>query len=144
MIINAFHFAEMIENYLQKHNNFDLHIEISREQTLLDTGGGLKEAAQFFLKARPEEPFILHNVDVISNIDFARMVKFHGEKMLSPHSRFKSARPPAILCSMTRSNCAAGAQGGMANCNWSRPAPSACAGILRHPRHFAPVSRNDD
>ena len=81
VIINAFHFAEMIENYLQKHNNFDLHIEISREQTLLDTGGGLKEAAQFFLQGKGgKEPFILHNVDVISNIDFARMVKFHGDK----------------------------------------------------------------
>lgn len=81
VIINAFHFAEMIENYLQEHNNFDLHIEISREQTLLDTGGGLKKAAQFFLQGRVgSEPFILHNVDVISNIDFARMVKFHSER----------------------------------------------------------------
>jgi NDP-sugar pyrophosphorylase family protein len=81
VIINVYHFAEMIENYLQEHNNFDLRIEISREQTLLDTGGGLKKAAHFFLKGQgKEEPFILHNVDVISNIDFARMIKFHGER----------------------------------------------------------------
>ncbi|HEX3739715.1 MAG TPA: sugar phosphate nucleotidyltransferase, partial [Terriglobales bacterium] len=81
VIINVYHFAEMIENYLQEHNNFDFHIEISREQTLLDTGGGLKKAAEFFLDGNGrKEPFILHNVDVISNIDFARMIKFHGER----------------------------------------------------------------
>jgi NDP-sugar pyrophosphorylase family protein len=81
VIINVYHFAEMIEYYLQEHNNFDLRIEISREEDLLDTGGGLKKAAQFFLNGKgKKEPFILHNVDVISNIDFTRMVKFHHER----------------------------------------------------------------
>jgi NDP-sugar pyrophosphorylase family protein len=46
---------------------------------LLDTGGGLKKAAWFFLQdsARADEPFLLHNVDVISTIDFAKMVQAH-------------------------------------------------------------------
>ena len=45
---------------------------------LLDTGGGLKKAAWFFLEeGRSEEPFFLHNVDVLSTIDFRRMVEFH-------------------------------------------------------------------
>ena len=57
-----------------------MRIEISREEVLLDTGGGLKQAAWFFLEddARIEEPFILHNVDVISTIDLRRMVQFHA------------------------------------------------------------------
>jgi NDP-sugar pyrophosphorylase family protein len=48
---------------------------------LLDTGGGLKKAAWFFLEdpARLDESFLLHNVDVISNIDLARMLQFHTE-----------------------------------------------------------------
>jgi len=48
---------------------------------LLDTGGGLKKAAWFFLEdsSHWDEPFILHNVDVISTIDLGRMVQFHRE-----------------------------------------------------------------
>ena len=79
VIINVHHFADMIADYLKKNANFGLRIEISREDVLLDTGGGLKRAAWFFLEdADREQPFLLHNVDVISTIDFARMVKFHA------------------------------------------------------------------
>jgi len=42
VIINVFHFADMVEDYLRTNSNFGLHIEISRETTLLDTGGALK------------------------------------------------------------------------------------------------------
>jgi len=68
-------------DYLQAHNNFGMNIVISREEVLLDTGGGLKRAADFFLKhsADGEEPFVLHNVDVISTIDLRRMLQFHTE-----------------------------------------------------------------
>src|SRR6202030_2790162 len=82
VIINVHHFADMIESYLKANSNFGLRIEISREDTLLDTGGGLKKAGYFFQDSADsrEGPFILHNVDVISNIDFAQMLKFHAEK----------------------------------------------------------------
>jgi NDP-sugar pyrophosphorylase family protein len=82
VIINVHHFADKIEAYLKANNNFGLRIEISREDVLLDTGGGLKKAGHFFQDddASREEPFILHNVDVISNIDFAKMLNFHLEK----------------------------------------------------------------
>ena len=58
-----------------------MRIEVSREEVLLDTGGGLKKAGYFFLEdsSRPDEPFILHNVDVLSTIDLRRMVQFHTE-----------------------------------------------------------------
>lgn len=81
VIINVHHFAEMVVAYLNKNNNFGVRIEISREDdVLLDTGGGLKQAAWFFLQDRqPSEPFLLHNVDVISTIDFARMLTFHRD-----------------------------------------------------------------
>jgi NDP-sugar pyrophosphorylase family protein len=79
-IINVHHFAGMILDYLKANDNFGMRIEISREEVLLDTGGGLKQAAWFFLEdaTRIEEPFILHNVDVISTIDLQRMVQFHA------------------------------------------------------------------
>ena len=80
-IINVHHFADMVTDYLKSKNNFGMRIEISREDVLLDTGGGLKKAAWFFLEDQTQldEPFLLHNVDVISNIELARMIQFHKE-----------------------------------------------------------------
>jgi NDP-sugar pyrophosphorylase family protein len=80
VIINAHHFADKIVEYLAVRRNFGMHVEVSREDILLDTGGGLKKAAWFFLDPpNRDEPFILHNVDVISNIDFDRMIRRHHE-----------------------------------------------------------------
>ena len=79
VILNAHHFGDMMVEYLKANDNFAMRIEISREEVLLDTGGGLKKAAWFFLEDSSEEPFILHNVDVISTVDLHRMVRFHAE-----------------------------------------------------------------
>jgi NDP-sugar pyrophosphorylase family protein len=81
VIVNVHHFADMVVSYLQKHDNFGIRIEISREEVLLDTGGGLKRAAWFFLEGSrvPDEPFILHNVDVLSTIDLDQMVQAHRQ-----------------------------------------------------------------
>ncbi|MGA8440525.1 MAG: nucleotidyltransferase family protein [Candidatus Sulfotelmatobacter sp.] len=82
VMVNVHHFADMVIEYLKKNENFGMRIEVSREEKLLDTGGGLKKAAWFFLEdsAGYTEPFILHNVDVISTIDLGRMVRFHRER----------------------------------------------------------------
>jgi NDP-sugar pyrophosphorylase family protein len=94
VIINVHHYADMVIDHVKSANSFGMHIEFSREDVLLDTGGGLKKAAWFFCEsadnsgnssssatiANPsDEPFILHNVDVISNIDLQRMVEVHKE-----------------------------------------------------------------
>jgi NDP-sugar pyrophosphorylase family protein len=90
-IINVHHFADQVIAYLKSRGNFGIRIEISREEVLLDTGGGLKKAAWFFLEDsarrdlksgvsnQTDDPFLLHNVDVISNIDLTRMLQFHKE-----------------------------------------------------------------
>lgn len=78
VIVNVHHFADLVIEYLKKNNSFGMRIEISREDVLLDTGGGLKKAAWFFLEeGKAAEPFLLHNVDVISTINLERMVQFH-------------------------------------------------------------------
>lgn len=79
VIVNVHHFADMMIDYLRSNGSFGMNIEISREDALLDTGGGLKKAAWFFDPERgnPEEPFILHNVDVLSTIDLGRLVRHH-------------------------------------------------------------------
>ncbi len=79
VIINVHHFAGMILEYLKTNDDFGMRIEVSCEEVLLDTGGGLKKAAWFFLEESSAEPFILHNVDVISTIDLGRMVQFHTD-----------------------------------------------------------------
>jgi len=81
VIVNVHHFADMVVEYLKANKDFGLRIGISREDVLLDTGGGLKKASWFFLedKGSADEPFLLHNVDVVSSIDFGRMVQFHKE-----------------------------------------------------------------
>ena len=81
VIVNAHHFADKIINYLHAHKFFGMRIEISCEDVLLDTGGGLKKAAWFFLEdsAGKDEPFLLHNVDVISTIDFEKMLQAHNQ-----------------------------------------------------------------
>jgi NDP-sugar pyrophosphorylase family protein len=79
VIVNTHHFAEMIPAYLKAHGNFGMEIAISHEDLLLDTGGGLKKAAWFFL-GEPDRPFFLHNVDVMSSIDLERMAQFHQQQ----------------------------------------------------------------
>lgn len=79
VVINVHHFADMIGDYLNANDRFGMRIEISREDVLLDTGGGLKQASYFFNGDSDgvEVPFVVHNVDVISTIDLERMVRFH-------------------------------------------------------------------
>lgn len=82
-IVNTHHFAEMVGDFLRANGNFGLRIEISHEETLLDTGGGLKKAAWFFLEDGPNppgQPFLVHNVDVTSTIDLNRLAAFHRER----------------------------------------------------------------
>ena len=81
VIVNVHHFADTVVDYLKKNNNFSMSIEISREDDLLlDTGGGLKKAAWFFQGGgQTRDPLLLHNVDVISTIDFSRMLQFHRD-----------------------------------------------------------------
>src|ERR1035437_10825037 len=63
VIVNVHHFADVVVDYLKANNNFAMRIEVSREEALLDTGGGLKKAAWFFLGEFSGfgEPFVFAN-----------------------------------------------------------------------------------
>ena len=77
VIVNTHHYADLIADYLRANHNFGMEIEISPEAELLDTGGGLKQAAHFFTGS--DRPFLVHNVDIVSTIDLAAMLRFHTE-----------------------------------------------------------------
>ncbi|MBI4370230.1 MAG: nucleotidyltransferase family protein [Elusimicrobia bacterium] len=74
IIINTHHLADHIERFLAQKNNFGVRIERSFEETLLDTGGGLKKASWFF---SGHEPFFLYNADILTNLDFSKMAQAH-------------------------------------------------------------------
>ncbi|HZQ69807.1 MAG TPA: nucleotidyltransferase family protein [Terriglobales bacterium] len=78
VIVNVHHFADQVVSFLRAHDNFGMRLEISPEDVLLDTGGGLKNVAHFF--PSQDEPFLVHNVDVISTIDLGKLVQAHAEK----------------------------------------------------------------
>ena len=75
-IINIHHFGDQIIDFLGKHNNFGSEITFSDERDqLLDTGGGLKKTAGFF---NDNNPFIIYNVDVVSDLDLSKVVDSHN------------------------------------------------------------------
>jgi len=76
VVVNLFHLGDRIVEFLASQGDFGLRIEFTREAELLDTGGGLKNAAWFFDDGRP---FFLHNVDVLSDIDLEGLLGFHQE-----------------------------------------------------------------
>lgn len=73
--INVYHFAGQIISFLESHHFPGVNIHISDErEALLDTGGGLHKAASFL---SGNEPILLYNVDVISNLDISQLEQTH-------------------------------------------------------------------
>lgn len=74
IIINCHHLSDQIISFLKAKKNFGIKIATIFEPEILGTGGGIKKAAYFF---DDNQPFIVHNVDVISTIDLKKMTQFH-------------------------------------------------------------------
>ena len=67
-VVNVHHFAEQIERFLAENDNFGVPVAISREEREpLETGGGIRHAAP--LLASPAGRFLVHNVDILSDLD---------------------------------------------------------------------------
>jgi N-acetyl-alpha-D-muramate 1-phosphate uridylyltransferase len=77
IIINVHHFAGQVVEFLKQKSNFGANISISHEEDiLLETGGGLKKASWFF---DDNKPFLVQNVDVISDLDYREMLDMHNK-----------------------------------------------------------------
>ena len=77
IIINVHHFADMVEKEVKRLNKTGLRISVSNErEMLLENGGGLYKARDFF----DNTPFLLYNVDIISDLDLSSLYKLHIEK----------------------------------------------------------------
>ena len=75
IIINIHHFGEQIIEFLAAKDHFGIDIKISDERdSLLDTGGGIKHAGCYL---NGDEPFLVHNVDIFSDVDLNTMYRVH-------------------------------------------------------------------
>ena len=74
IVINVHHFAQMIIDFVNLKEQFGIQIEFSHEvEEPLDTGGGVAFASRFF----DQKPFLVHNVDIMSNIDLRKLYDSH-------------------------------------------------------------------
>jgi len=74
-VINVHHFADQIESFLKRNNNFNSNIEISDERKqLLGTGGGILKAEKYL---KSSEIFIIHNADIFCDIDLNKIIEQH-------------------------------------------------------------------
>jgi len=77
IIINVHHFADMVEDEVKRLNKMGFRISVSNERKmLLENGGGLFKAREFF----DSNPFLLYNVDIISDLDLNNLFRLHLEK----------------------------------------------------------------
>ncbi len=75
-LVNVHHHAQQVVAFLQNHH-FQARIDISDESDkLLDTGGAIKNASWFF---KGEDPILVHNADIISDIDLEQLHKYHEQ-----------------------------------------------------------------
>ncbi len=74
IVINIHHFGQMIIDYVKENNNFGMDIVFSDERDmLLETGGAIKHAVNLL----GDEPFLIHNVDIMSNVDLKALWSEH-------------------------------------------------------------------
>ena len=81
IVVNVHHFSNQIIDYLRDNDNFGMDIRISDESDkLLETGGGIKKAWPLFDQ---KEPVLIHNVDILSNVDLKKFYQMEAETPLA-------------------------------------------------------------
>ncbi len=73
-IITTHYHADMIEGYFGDGSEFDVEIEYVREVEPLGTAGALSLIAD-----KPREPFFVMNGDLLTKLNFQRLMSFHNE-----------------------------------------------------------------
>lgn len=82
IVVNVHHFPDKIINYINENQGFGCHIQISDERDqLLETGGGLWKAKDM-LSDGTDEPILVCNVDILSNIDIRLLRAAYTPAML--------------------------------------------------------------
>lgn len=80
IVVNVHHFASLITDYLAANDNFGIDLRVSDEsRALLDTGGGIRKALPLF---DPDSSVLIHNVDILSNLDITAPLPAQGDATL--------------------------------------------------------------
>ncbi len=104
IIVNVHHYAEQVIEFLDRLDVAGVKLSISDERhQLMDTGGALPYAREYF---SGEEDFLVHNVDVVTNLDIAALIKAHsrGDALVTmavkkrPTSRYLMFDSKGFLC----------------------------------------------
>jgi mannose-1-phosphate guanylyltransferase len=72
MVVNAHHHSQQLVDFLSD-ESFEVDLEVRVERELLGTGGGIKNTAGFW----DDEPFIVINSDILTDIDLSRAYEHH-------------------------------------------------------------------
>ncbi|PLX02266.1 MAG: hypothetical protein C0595_11440 [Marinilabiliales bacterium] len=76
ILINVHHHSDLIKSFIEENKWPNINISISDESgQLLDTGGAIVHAKDFFTGS---ENILIHNVDILSDINFQLLEKFHN------------------------------------------------------------------
>ena len=77
IVVNVHHFADQIIEAVMKSKGWGSRISFSDERDeLLETGGGLVKAQEFFSTDRP---FITMNVDILTDLNLDKLIQFHRQ-----------------------------------------------------------------
>lgn len=91
--LNVHHFARQVIDFVEEGNLKVCNVHISDEsECLLDTGGGILRAEKFL--SRDSDPFLVHNVDILSDADLRSIYEEHR----------KSGRDVTLLVSDRKSD----------------------------------------
>lgn len=91
--VNIHHFGDQIVEYIKEDGDLSGKVSISDEtEALLDTGGGLLHAEATL--GKDSSPFLVHNVDILSNADLRGLMAEHE----------RSGRHVTLLVSERRSD----------------------------------------
>lgn len=78
VVVNVHHFADQIEEAVQKNKGWGSHIIISDERdVVLETGGGLLKAKDYLID---KGPFVIMNVDILTNLDLSALISFYQSR----------------------------------------------------------------
>lgn len=78
VVINVHHLADKMREALGDGSDFGVRIHYSVEETLLDSGGGIRQAATL-LEPPVDGPIVVLNADLISEIPLRSVIDFHLE-----------------------------------------------------------------
>ena len=78
VVVNVHHFSDQMIETIKRNNGWGSKIIISDEKDeLLETGGGLLKAKEFFTLG---EKFITCNADILTDLNIHNLISYHTEK----------------------------------------------------------------